>query len=193
MSELRHVTPNAGLYPMSYLSTTDDHFNYDQGHLNSDPDWRKPYMLAGTSIENMQPATKSSTVGSNSSCGYLIISLQAEDPSEILGLLDSNSEIAELLAGFMDAVCHESNLKYDHAARDWYVETEEGRQWIELDDILEKFKNTKLMITEMEAALLVISSLARCTVWKDSVLADELNPASVPLPKPSSRAAPDDL
>ena len=167
-----------GLNPMSYLSTTGHLFNYYEGHMEESVVQYTDF--GGMSIENMQPATGSSNAVSSSSCGYLLVSHQS-----------TIHHVPELLSGFMDAVCHEINPKYDHVMKTWYVDIKGSRYWIEVDHIVDEFKALQLEIPDMEAKLLVVASLARCTVWKDSARADEPTPESFPLPKASSRAAPD--
>jgi len=167
------------LHHIGFVSIKDGLRYYDQRDAKASPYERTMKKLAGTSIENMQPVTASSIPGSSSSYGYLVVRLR---------LITTANHVLELLAGFMDAACQETSLKYDPMMKDWYVEHKGNRQQMEPDYIMSMFKSLNPIVTEMEARLLVLSSLAQCTVWKDSVLADEPDPASVPLPKPSSRA-----
>ena len=177
MAHLKLTPAHENRYVMSFLSTTGHLSSYYGGSLSRRPMWEHNHMFAGTSIDDMQPSTATSPAGSNSSYGYLLV------PQ-----LTKIDHVPELLAGFMDAACREVNPKYDHVMKSWYVDFEGShRAWIKLDYIVDNFKAMQLAIPEVEVKILVIASLARCTVWKDSALADEPNPASVPLPKPSSR------
>jgi len=177
VAQLNSDTADGSWYEMKYLSTSGHLFDCREGHMSSWPNSANTHLFAGMSIENLQPATGSRNAGSNSLCGYLLVS------QEMMA-----TPVLELLTGFMDAVCHEINPKYDHVTKRWYVEYKGKRQRIKVEEIVANLENPHLMISEMDARTLVIASLARCSVWKDSAPVDEPNPASIPLPKPDPRA-----
>jgi len=188
------------VYDMYFLSTTGQIFRYNRGKWMLHTSQEHHHSFASLSITGMQPVTGFSSAGRKPSYGYLLA------PQEDTTM---TNQASELLAGLMDGVCQETNPKYDPITKTWYVvyqatnpkynpmteswnlESQEEHETIHVSYIVNKLKNTYFMKSEMDARLLVVSSLARCTVWKDSVRADEPTPESIPLPKPSSLAAPD--
>ncbi|KAI4925491.1 hypothetical protein J4E85_007370 [Alternaria conjuncta] len=73
----------------------------------------------------------------------------------------------ELLSGFMDALWQTAKLKYNAEAENWSVESDGHDKEVDVDGIVDILVGTGLVDNEKDAQVLVYSSLARCTVWKD--------------------------
>ncbi|KAI4685978.1 uncharacterized protein J4E88_003815 [Alternaria novae-zelandiae] len=79
----------------------------------------------------------------------------------------------ELLTGFMDALWRGMNLKYHEERRHWYAERNMSDKVIDTDKVVRHLIGSGLVSSEIDAKVLVFSSLARCTVWKNPPDPDE--------------------
>lgn len=129
----------------------------DSKQLPSIPGVRSRY--SGLSIENMQGSGVSSEAGQHQLFGYLVVRWEN---------FLSNCYSIELLSGFMDALWRLGNLKYNYEVKSWYIGDEEWQSALKIDEVANILVRWRLVRTEREAKLLMISSLARCTVWKGS-------------------------
>jgi len=121
------------------------------------------FRCTGLSIENVQACLSSSGAGQGNSIGYLSVSVGK-----------SAAHFAfELLAGFMDAIWQIMNLKYFDEVRIWSIDYVGSESTLKIDEVVKILMETGLVDSEKDAKILVISSLARCTVWKDPTEAVE--------------------
>ncbi|KAI4674362.1 uncharacterized protein J4E84_010600 [Alternaria hordeiaustralica] len=115
------------------------------------------YKYTGLSLENMQDPGTSHGAGQNRPCGYLAIPVGKPEAHFAF----------ELLSGFMDALWQTAKLKYNAEAENWSVESDGHDKEVDVDGIVDILMGTGLVHNEKDAQVLVYSSLARCTVWKD--------------------------
>ncbi|KAI4622492.1 uncharacterized protein J4E87_006434 [Alternaria ethzedia] len=115
------------------------------------------YYCTGLSIERIHNFNFSAEADANRPYGYLVVAVGM--PIAHLAF--------ELLSGFMDALWMRMNISYDDEARNWSAEGGRGIEVFGADTIVKMLMDTGLVATEKDAKVLVISSLARCTVWKD--------------------------
>ena len=121
-------------------------------------------LCAGLSIENMQDSTFSSRTGGKPLYGYLVVGVSK--PTAHFAL--------EVLVGFMDSYWQKRNLRYDSEKR-WSIEVEgNNRASLDINDITRILVKNELVENDTDAKIVVVSSLARCTVWKDAPDSDEL-------------------
>ena len=118
---------------------------------------------AGLSIESMQWFNRPAAACDNSFHGY--IAVQVGVPAD--------HGAFELLAGFMDALWRGMNLKYHEKSRHWYAERNMSDEVIDTDKVVRDLIGSWLVSSEIDAKVLVFSSLARCTVWKNPPDPDE--------------------
>ncbi|KAH6865699.1 hypothetical protein BKA58DRAFT_442472 [Alternaria rosae] len=110
----------------------------------------------GLSIDAMQDLTVSSGAREHHLYGYLICPLK--NPV--------NPHPLELLAGFMDALWHQVNLKYNDNTESWYSDFEGFHAVIDVGKVVNIVMKSGLLEDETDAEVLVYSSLLRCTKWK---------------------------
>jgi len=129
----------------------------------------------GLSIENMQGSDWFSAAGQNQLFGYLVV--RSPNPS--------TRYPAELLSGFMDALWRSGNVKYNDEVKGWYSDGRR-RSTLNIDYVANILVRWKLVRTENEAKILVVSSLARCTVWRNPPNSDDPIPTADEHPEPHS-------
>ena len=137
------------------------------------------YKCTGLSLENMQDLGTSHGAGQNRSCGYLAIPV---------GKPEAHFAV-ELLSGFMDALWQTTKLKYNAEAEKWSVEFDGHDKEVDVDGIAHLILRTGLVDNKKDAQILVLSSLARCTVWEDPPETDESTSTAHEHPDPPSSAA----
>jgi hypothetical protein len=161
-----------------FLSAQVDRFKGGRDRFVLEPTTRRHDNCYVGSFPNAEP---SSDIIHNPFDGYLAV-LWRYPPS---------TNIAhDLLSGFMDAVCQTGKLKYDPETKSWYGGIKDNLESFEVDELVSSLLHSGLMEDEMDAKLLIVSSLARCTVWEDLPRADE--PTSRPTEysdTPSSRGS----
>ncbi|KAI4660850.1 uncharacterized protein J4E79_005418 [Alternaria viburni] len=122
----------------------------------------------GLSIESMLGLTKPLAAYADPFPGYLAVDVGTRAAHFAF----------ELLAGFMDALWEKLDLRYHDEAGNWSAKWSERRIPLEVDGIVDILMDSKLVSNHTDAKILVFSSLARCTVWKDSSKPDESTPTA---------------
>ncbi|KAI4954777.1 hypothetical protein J4E86_006087 [Alternaria arbusti] len=136
------------------------------------------YKCTGLSLENMQDLGTSHGAGQNRSCGYLAIPVGRPEAHFAF----------ELLSGFLDALWQTMKLKYNAEAEKWSVESDGHDKEVDVDEIARLILRTGLVNYRKDAQILVYSSLARCTVWKDPPETDESTSTAHQHPDPPRSA-----
>jgi hypothetical protein len=159
-----------------FKSTTGIYYQYLWGDF-------EPLMLdhlfdpcTGLSILDIPNAKASSDIGDKPVDGYLVVPWRYPPRTNIA---------LELLSGFMIAVWQKVKPRYDPETESWHREPEvRGR--VDVDRLVSSLLASELMTDKMDAKLLIVSSLAQCTVWKDLPRADGPIPTPTEHPDTSS-------
>ena len=136
--------------------------NYDYARMNDKS------RRTGLSIENMQDFSEPLGAVKNRLYGYLVVEL-AKPAADFA---------SEVLAGFMDARWQKMNVRYDYKGRNWYVIADGRAKVLNVDEAVKILLDTGMAANERDAKILVVASLARCTVWKNPPEPDESTPTA---------------
>ncbi|KAI4950032.1 hypothetical protein J4E91_004688 [Alternaria rosae] len=107
----------------------------------------------------MQYSTVSSGAQGVPLYGYLVIGWKSP----------VNPYPTEFLAGFMDELSRHVYLQYNLQTEEWRSKSGTREEKVlDIDEITRIWMDTGLFENEIDAKVMVVSSLARCTVWKET-------------------------